>query len=201
MRDKIAKFEKKGGVPLPRGSLGLGASPITDLNIQPVGEKHGKRLSSSEYGGGHGRSFSLSYTNSNIERKRFSSVSGIAISPEQVPLQLSIAASSPSVEAESKPEGVLKKCSEDSLLDICSGHVVDSISPGELASCPVNVDQSFTPDISDSPISDEGPTIMDSVVKNLNLQNDCVKRMDQPMSEKENLEIMKASQIASSIAS
>lgn len=30
LRDKIAKFERKGGVPVPRGSFGLGTPPVED---------------------------------------------------------------------------------------------------------------------------------------------------------------------------
>ena len=45
LKDKIAQFEQKGGVPVPRGSFGLGAPPISD-NIQArrKGELYGNRI-------------------------------------------------------------------------------------------------------------------------------------------------------------
>ncbi|KAF8176049.1 hypothetical protein BJ912DRAFT_808775, partial [Pholiota molesta] len=42
-RDKIAKFEKKGGVPVPRGSFGLGAPPASD-GPRRRGELYGNRI-------------------------------------------------------------------------------------------------------------------------------------------------------------
>ncbi|KDR73738.1 hypothetical protein GALMADRAFT_251556 [Galerina marginata CBS 339.88] len=42
-RDKIAKFEKKGGVPVPRGSFGLGAPP-TSHGPSRQGELYGNRI-------------------------------------------------------------------------------------------------------------------------------------------------------------
>ncbi|KAK0196516.1 hypothetical protein F5146DRAFT_6031 [Armillaria mellea] len=47
LRDKIAKFEQKGGVPVPRGSFGLGAPPTAE-NGQPRkrGELYGNRIPS-----------------------------------------------------------------------------------------------------------------------------------------------------------
>jgi len=43
LRDRIAKFEKKGGVPVPRGSFGLGAPPSAD-GPQRRGELYGNRI-------------------------------------------------------------------------------------------------------------------------------------------------------------
>ncbi len=43
LRDKIAKFEKKGGVPVPRGSFGLGAPPSAD-GPRRRGELYGNRM-------------------------------------------------------------------------------------------------------------------------------------------------------------
>ncbi|KAF9478501.1 hypothetical protein BDN70DRAFT_879941 [Pholiota conissans] len=42
-RDKIAKFEKKGGVPVPRGSFGLGAPPTSE-GPRRRGELYGNRI-------------------------------------------------------------------------------------------------------------------------------------------------------------
>lgn len=42
-RDKIAKFERKGGVPVPRGSFGLGAPPASD-GPRKRGELYGNRI-------------------------------------------------------------------------------------------------------------------------------------------------------------
>jgi len=47
LRDKIAKFEKKGGVPVPRGSFGLGAPPPGENAQQKRrGELYGNRIPS-----------------------------------------------------------------------------------------------------------------------------------------------------------
>ena len=43
LRDKIAKFEKKGGVPVPRGSFGLGAPPTSEGHRR-LGELYGNRM-------------------------------------------------------------------------------------------------------------------------------------------------------------
>jgi hypothetical protein len=45
LRDKIARFEQKGGVPVPRGSFGLGAPPISDSGqTRKKGELYGNRI-------------------------------------------------------------------------------------------------------------------------------------------------------------
>ncbi|KAF8077560.1 hypothetical protein FPV67DRAFT_1647719 [Lyophyllum atratum] len=45
LRDKIAKFEKKGGVPVPRGSFGLGAPPLAENGpLKRRGELYGNRI-------------------------------------------------------------------------------------------------------------------------------------------------------------
>ncbi|KAL0946392.1 hypothetical protein HGRIS_012621 [Hohenbuehelia grisea] len=45
LRDKIARFEKKGGVPVPRGSFGLGAPPMAENGQQRRrGELYGNRI-------------------------------------------------------------------------------------------------------------------------------------------------------------
>lgn len=57
LRDKIAKFEKRGGVPIPRGSFGLGAPPPAENGqSKRRGELYGNRLASQVTGG----SFALS---------------------------------------------------------------------------------------------------------------------------------------------
>lgn len=43
MKDRIAKFERKGGVPVPRGSFGLGAPP-TGEGLKRQGELYGNRI-------------------------------------------------------------------------------------------------------------------------------------------------------------
>ncbi|KAF9053150.1 hypothetical protein BJ165DRAFT_842088 [Panaeolus papilionaceus] len=43
LKDKIAKFERKGGVPVPRGSFGLGAPPTND-GPRRQGELYGNRM-------------------------------------------------------------------------------------------------------------------------------------------------------------
>jgi hypothetical protein len=45
LRDRIAKFEEKGGIPVPRGSFGLGAPPTQD-GPRKRGELYGNRLKS-----------------------------------------------------------------------------------------------------------------------------------------------------------
>ncbi|KAG6915743.1 hypothetical protein DXG01_010040 [Tephrocybe rancida] len=45
LRDKIARFEKKGGVPVPRGSFGLGAPPLAENGpLKRRGELYGNRI-------------------------------------------------------------------------------------------------------------------------------------------------------------
>ncbi|KAG6888367.1 hypothetical protein C0992_008669 [Termitomyces sp. T32_za158] len=45
LRDRIAKFERKGGVPVPRGSFGLGAPPIAEnAPLKRRGELWGNRI-------------------------------------------------------------------------------------------------------------------------------------------------------------
>ncbi|KAG6827857.1 hypothetical protein H0H93_015273, partial [Arthromyces matolae] len=45
LRDKIARFEKKGGVPVPRGSFGLGAPPLAEnAPLKRRGELYGNRI-------------------------------------------------------------------------------------------------------------------------------------------------------------
>lgn len=44
LREKIARFEKKGGVPVPRGSFGLGAPPLADGHPRRQGELYGNRI-------------------------------------------------------------------------------------------------------------------------------------------------------------
>lgn len=47
LKDKIAKFEKKGGVPVPRGSFGLGAPPPAEnASVRRRGELYGNRIPS-----------------------------------------------------------------------------------------------------------------------------------------------------------
>ena len=43
LRDKIARFEKKGGVPVPRGRFGLGAPPLVE-GPRKRGELYGNRI-------------------------------------------------------------------------------------------------------------------------------------------------------------
>ena len=44
LRDKIAKFERKGGVPVPRGRFGLGAPPADSGKPRKHGEMYGNRI-------------------------------------------------------------------------------------------------------------------------------------------------------------
>ncbi|KAJ3993203.1 hypothetical protein F5050DRAFT_761987 [Lentinula boryana] len=44
LREKIAKFEKKGGVPVPRGSFGLGAPPSDSGQSKTSRELYGNRI-------------------------------------------------------------------------------------------------------------------------------------------------------------
>lgn len=44
LRDKIAKFEKKGGVPVPRGRFGLGAPPPAEAQVKGNRELYGNRI-------------------------------------------------------------------------------------------------------------------------------------------------------------
>ncbi|KAI0797472.1 hypothetical protein C8Q75DRAFT_2051 [Abortiporus biennis] len=44
LRDKIATFEKKGAVPVPRGSFGIGAPPVDDGSSKKKGELYGNRV-------------------------------------------------------------------------------------------------------------------------------------------------------------
>ncbi|KAG7448342.1 uncharacterized protein BT62DRAFT_930424 [Guyanagaster necrorhizus] len=47
LRDKIAKFEQKGGIPVPRGSFGLGAPPTAESKqTRKKGELYGNRIPS-----------------------------------------------------------------------------------------------------------------------------------------------------------
>ena len=47
LRDKIAKFEKEGAVPAPRGSFGMGATPLVDNGqSKRRGELYGNRIPS-----------------------------------------------------------------------------------------------------------------------------------------------------------
>ncbi|KAH8106936.1 hypothetical protein BXZ70DRAFT_915722 [Cristinia sonorae] len=44
LKDKIATFERKGAVPIPRGSFGLGAPPMDDGSSRRKGELYGNRV-------------------------------------------------------------------------------------------------------------------------------------------------------------
>ncbi|PSR77580.1 hypothetical protein PHLCEN_2v7770 [Hermanssonia centrifuga] len=44
LKDKIANFEKKGAVPVPRGRFGTGAPPIGDTSSKKRGELYGNRV-------------------------------------------------------------------------------------------------------------------------------------------------------------
>lgn len=44
LKDRIAKFEKKGAVPAPRGRFGLGAPPPPEAQIKRNGELYGNRI-------------------------------------------------------------------------------------------------------------------------------------------------------------
>ncbi|TCD67285.1 hypothetical protein EIP91_000307 [Steccherinum ochraceum] len=44
LKDKIANFERKGAVPTPRGSFGLGAPPVDDGASKRKGELYGNRV-------------------------------------------------------------------------------------------------------------------------------------------------------------
>lgn len=50
LKDKIARFERKGGVPVPRGSFGLGAPPAAD-GPKRQGELYGNRIQAQYTGG------------------------------------------------------------------------------------------------------------------------------------------------------
>ena len=71
MKDKIAKFERKGGVPVPRGSFGLGAPPATE-GPKRQGELYGNRIQTltPQYTGGSLMSIG-SFVNS-AQRRSFS---------------------------------------------------------------------------------------------------------------------------------
>ncbi|KAJ3510637.1 hypothetical protein NMY22_g15917 [Coprinellus aureogranulatus] len=44
LKDRIAKFEKKGAVPAPRGRFGLGAPPPPEAQVKKSGELYGNRI-------------------------------------------------------------------------------------------------------------------------------------------------------------
>ncbi|KAJ3972899.1 hypothetical protein EV361DRAFT_763189, partial [Lentinula raphanica] len=44
LREKIARFENKGGVPVPRGSFGLGAPPTDSGQGKTSRELYGNRI-------------------------------------------------------------------------------------------------------------------------------------------------------------
>lgn len=46
LKDKIAKFEERGGTPVPRGSFGFGAPPVNDGSVKKRGELYGNRIPS-----------------------------------------------------------------------------------------------------------------------------------------------------------
>ncbi|KAK2463866.1 hypothetical protein APHAL10511_004171 [Amanita phalloides] len=52
LRDKIAKFERKGGIPVPRGRFGMGAPPVDSGKQRKQGEFYGNRISRAVSGGG-----------------------------------------------------------------------------------------------------------------------------------------------------
>ncbi|KAF5369176.1 hypothetical protein D9615_009955 [Tricholomella constricta] len=61
LRDKIAKFERKGGVPVPRGSFGLGAPPLAENGpAKRRGELYGNRIPGTVRVSGGGPSVSRS---------------------------------------------------------------------------------------------------------------------------------------------
>lgn len=51
LRDKIAKFEKKGGIPVPRGRFGMGAPPTSSGKSRKQGELYGNRIPRAVSGG------------------------------------------------------------------------------------------------------------------------------------------------------
>ena len=71
LRDRIARFEKKGGVPVPRGRFGLGAPPAVE-GPRKRGELYGNRIPvpSRTISGGN---FPLSRPTSYDQRRSFSS--------------------------------------------------------------------------------------------------------------------------------
>jgi len=84
LRDKIAKFERRGKVPAPRGSLGLGAPPILDNGSQKRRrELYGNRIPPgvrASYGSG-----SLSRSGSPLDSPRYFSVSILDGEDSEVP--------------------------------------------------------------------------------------------------------------------
>ena len=91
LRDKIAQFEQKGGVPVPRGSFGLGAPPVAGAG-QPrrTGELYGNRIPlvlRSASGTSFSRSSSplLSGSFTPTGRSRSPSVDGEALTPDHSP--------------------------------------------------------------------------------------------------------------------
>ncbi|KAF8630772.1 hypothetical protein AX15_002741 [Amanita polypyramis BW_CC] len=51
LRDKIAKFEKKGGIPVPRGRFGMGAPPVDSGKQRKQGEFYANRIPRAVSGG------------------------------------------------------------------------------------------------------------------------------------------------------
>ncbi|KAF8646922.1 hypothetical protein AX16_007014 [Volvariella volvacea WC 439] len=84
LRDKIARFEKKGGVPVPRGSFAMGAPPPKEESqVKKKGELFGNRVSS----GGRRLPSDSSTGAVSVGPSRPTSPSGFSPSPSQ-PLSL-----------------------------------------------------------------------------------------------------------------
>ncbi|KIL67060.1 hypothetical protein M378DRAFT_326364 [Amanita muscaria Koide BX008] len=132
LRDKIAKFERKGGVPVPRGRFGMGAPPIDSGKPKKQGELYGNRIpriaSASAARPAPGtqtnrRSMSLSVATSDIQDYDASTPRSISPCPSDLDTTNSEAPLSPDAEKEyfmqeidspSSPATEITEASEDS---------------------------------------------------------------------------------------
>lgn len=78
LRDKIAKFEQRGGTPIPRGSFGMGAPPPQeDLSTRKKGEMLGNRIPGLNKPNGPPIAYSNTLSPTPSSRKRHVSTSGL----------------------------------------------------------------------------------------------------------------------------
>lgn len=102
LRDKIAKFEQRGGTPIPRGSFGMGAPPPEDASSRKKGELLGNRvpgLNKPTISLASDRSAPPSASTKSFTRQRYTSTSDLDFSPPETPSEFGLKVRSPTMAA------------------------------------------------------------------------------------------------------
>jgi hypothetical protein len=139
LKDRIAKFESKGGVPVPRGSFGMGAPPLEEARLRTRGELYGNRIASVP--GVHpGSRLVMSHTGSAVppssmpssaNNRRFSVSVDFSLpqfDPSMGPSPLASPRSPPAALTPSSPPPELESTAEDESTTIEDSQVVSSLA-------------------------------------------------------------------------